>query len=130
MAVNAEVQTLRRRGTTRSPLEMILLSVMLGAALVVGLLVGRWTAPSTSGTRQAAIIAPGQAAGSFVPGVTDFPAFESSGLADAFVPGVSDFPAFGASGQADPFVPGVTDFPSGSSGHAAPFIPGVTDFGS
>ena len=111
MAVNAEVQTLRRKGTTRSPLEMILLSVMLGAALVVGMLVGRWTAPSTSGTRPAAITAPARAADSFVPGVTDFPAFESSG-------------------QADPFVPGVTDFPSGSSGHAAPFIPGVTDFGA
>lgn len=116
MAANAEVQTLSRRGISLSPLGLIVLAVMLAAAIVMGVLLGRWTAPSTSRVQQAEIAAPGSAAGAFVPGVTDFPSsFDSSGLADPFVPGVTDFPYAGSSGQADPFVPGVTDF--GSEGY-------------
>jgi hypothetical protein len=130
MAVRGEVQSLPRRGITLSPLRLVLLSVLLTAAGVMGVLVGRWTAPSTTGTHRAEIIAPGWAAEAFVPGVTDFPSSGSSEYADPFVPGVTDFPSSGSSEYADPFVPGVTDFPSsGSSEHADPFVPGVTDFG-
>ncbi|MDP9343395.1 MAG: hypothetical protein M3Q23_15145 [Actinomycetota bacterium] len=93
MDVNAEVQTLPRRGITLSPLGMIVLSVMLAATLVIGVLVGRWTAPSTTRADEAAITAPGSAANPFIPGVTDFPSFASSGQADPFVPGVTDFGA-------------------------------------
>ena len=60
MAVSAEVQTLQRRGTTLSPLGVMVLSVILAAAVVMGVLVGRWTAPSTTRS-QAEVTAPGWA---------------------------------------------------------------------
>jgi hypothetical protein len=59
MAVNAEVQTLPRRGITLSPLGLTVLSVVLTGTIVMGVLVGRWTAPSTTGVQQAQIAAPG-----------------------------------------------------------------------
>ncbi len=59
MAVNAEVQTLPRRGIMLSPLGMAVLSVLLAATVVMGVLVGRWTAPSTTKVQQAEIAAPG-----------------------------------------------------------------------
>ncbi|SRR6266568_4400326 len=113
MAVNSEVQPLLRRGIVLTPLWMAALALMLSAAVVMGVLVGRWTAPSTTGLRQAEIAAPARGAeGTFVPGVTDFPSFGSARPADPFVPGVTDFPSFGSAAHADPFVPGVTDFGS------------------
>jgi hypothetical protein len=119
MAVNAEVQTLPRKGTSLSPFGMLVLSVMLAAAVVMGVLVGRWTAPSTAQVRQAEITAPG------------WTGEASATNGEAYVPGVTDFPSFGSTRQADPYVPGVTDFPSYSpTEHAGPFVPGVTDFGS
>ena len=62
MAVNAEVQTLPRRGTMLSPLGLIVLSVMITAAVVMGVLVGRWTAPSATQVQRGEIAAPGWAA--------------------------------------------------------------------
>jgi hypothetical protein len=112
MAISREVQTLHRRGIILSPLALILLSVILTTAVVMGALIGRWTAPSTSAAQHAKIIAPVSGGAAFVPGVTDFPAIGSAGHADAFVPGVTDFPAIGSAGHAVAFVPGVTDFPT------------------
>jgi hypothetical protein len=61
MAVNAEVQTFPRRGITLSPLGLILMTMVLAAAVVIGLLVGRATAPSTT-KAQAQVTAPGRVA--------------------------------------------------------------------
>jgi hypothetical protein len=61
MAVNAEVQTLPRRGITPSPVGMVVMTVLLAVAVVIGVFVGRATAPSTS-KAQAQIAAPGWAA--------------------------------------------------------------------
>jgi hypothetical protein len=58
MAVNAEVQTFPRRGITLSPLGLILMTMVVAAAVVTGVLVGRATAPSTTKAQQAAIAAP------------------------------------------------------------------------
>ncbi|MDP9341906.1 MAG: hypothetical protein M3Q23_07330 [Actinomycetota bacterium] len=77
MAVNAQVQTLPRRGVPLSPLGMVVLSVMLAAAVVMGVLVGRWTAPSTTAGQQAAITAPGWAAEANSAGFTGRLGFEA-----------------------------------------------------
>jgi hypothetical protein len=127
IAVSGGVQTLPGR-RIRFPVGLMLLSVLLTAG-VMGALVGRWTAPSTTGAQRSGLTAPGGEA--YVPWVTDFPSYDSSGDAAPFVAGVTDFPSHVSSGDAARFVPGVTDFPShGSSGDADTFAPWVTDFGS
>jgi hypothetical protein len=93
MAISREVQTHHGRGIILSPLGLLLLSVILTTAVVMGALIGRWTAPSTSAAQRAKIIAPASGGAVFVPGVTDFPASGSAGHARSFVPGVTDFPS-------------------------------------
>ena len=53
-----------------SPLGVMVASVILAAAIVMGVLVGRWTAPSTSNVQQAEISAPAWAAEANAAGFT------------------------------------------------------------
>jgi len=105
-----DLQAVPRRGITLSPLGLVLLSVMLTAAVVLGALVGRWTAPSTTAAPRARILAPGSGANADPAGFTSRQGW-STGVG-AFVPGVTDFPSSGSLRRADRFVPWVTDFPS------------------
>ncbi len=56
MAVNAEVQALPRRGM--SPFSLGIAALVLAGAMVMGLLIGRWTAPSIARGHVATAVAP------------------------------------------------------------------------
>jgi hypothetical protein len=75
MAVNAEVQALPRRGM--SPFSVGIAALVLAGAMVMGLLIGRWTAPSATPLQQARVAAPGWVADAHSSGYSGHLGFEA-----------------------------------------------------